>query len=81
MADRALELLLDSVPVLTRISAAKRLRDAVETDAKKAGESTVTAARVASSSSMTGAHVSPAIGTNGTNGTNAAAGPPRTSAS
>jgi chlorophyllide a reductase subunit Z len=82
-AERALELLLDSVPVLTRISAAKRLRDAVETDAKKAGESTVTAARVASSSSMTGAHVSPAVGTNGANGTtnNAAAGPPRTSAS
>ena len=51
-AERALELLLDSVPVLTRISAAKRLRDAVEADARRAGETTVTAARVASSSTM-----------------------------
>jgi len=41
--------LLESHPVLIRISAAKRLRDAAERDARRAGEARITAARVSQS--------------------------------
>ena len=41
--------LVASEPVLVQISAAKRLRDRAERDAKKAGEERVTAERVARS--------------------------------
>ena len=40
---------VDTEPVLVQISAAKRLRDRAERDAKRAGEARVTAARVAMS--------------------------------
>jgi chlorophyllide a reductase subunit Z len=54
-AEHALSALLESVPVIARISAAKRLRDAVEQDARKNGEEIVSAVRVAASSAfMTG---------------------------
>jgi 3,8-divinyl chlorophyllide a/chlorophyllide a reductase subunit Z len=42
-----LDELLDLQPVLVRISAAKRLRDAAEREARRAGEAKVTASRVA----------------------------------
>jgi 3,8-divinyl chlorophyllide a/chlorophyllide a reductase subunit Z len=45
-AKAALDTLVDAQPVLIRISAAKKLRDRAERDAKAAGESEVTAARV-----------------------------------
>ena len=46
-AKAALDRLVDSFPVLIRISAAKRLRDAAEREARDAGEARVTAAQVA----------------------------------
>jgi chlorophyllide a reductase subunit Z len=46
-AKAALDELVDAQPMLIRISAAKKLRDRAEHDAKAAGESEVTAARVA----------------------------------
>jgi chlorophyllide a reductase subunit Z len=46
-AERTLEAFLDSVPVLTRISAAKRVRDAAEAAARAAGRPRVTEAEVA----------------------------------
>jgi chlorophyllide a reductase subunit Z len=46
-AQRLLDELLEAEPVLVRISAAKRLRDRAERDARGAGEDSVSAARVA----------------------------------
>jgi chlorophyllide a reductase subunit Z len=43
-----LDRLIEAEPVLVRISAAKRLRDSAERDARRAGESRVTASRVES---------------------------------
>jgi chlorophyllide a reductase subunit Z len=45
-AERAIEAVLESLPVLTRISAAKLLRDATESAARHAGEDRVTVQRV-----------------------------------
>jgi chlorophyllide a reductase subunit Z len=45
-AHRLLEKYLESEPLLVRISAAKRIRDRAERDARLAGETTVTAERV-----------------------------------
>ncbi|MFO0580370.1 MAG: chlorophyllide a reductase subunit Z [Polyangia bacterium] len=51
-AEHALESVLTALPVLTRISAAKRLRDATESVARRAGEDRVTLARFADTSAM-----------------------------
>jgi chlorophyllide a reductase subunit Z len=44
---RLLDELVENEPYLVRISAAKRIRDRAERDARAAGEERVTAARVA----------------------------------
>jgi chlorophyllide a reductase subunit Z len=49
-AERSLDAVLETMPVLTRISAAKQLRDSVEHAARRAGETRITAARVAAGS-------------------------------
>jgi chlorophyllide a reductase subunit Z len=46
-AEHSLEVALEAMPVLTRISAAKHLRDASEFSAHRAGDTRVTAAHVA----------------------------------
>ncbi|MGA2125447.1 MAG: chlorophyllide a reductase subunit Z [Xanthobacteraceae bacterium] len=46
-ARTALDELVEAQPILVRISAAKRMRDAAEREARQAGEDRVTAARVA----------------------------------
>lgn len=51
-AQAAMAELIEAEPVLIRISVAKRLRDACEGGARKAGEAKVTAARVAVSSQL-----------------------------
>ena len=43
----ALDRIIDAQPVLVRISAAKRLRDAAERDARRAGQQSVTAETLA----------------------------------
>jgi chlorophyllide a reductase subunit Z len=48
-AREALDEIVEAEPVLVRISAAKRMRDAAEREARSAGEKRVTAARVKSS--------------------------------
>lgn len=49
-ASKALDACVETYPILARISAAKRLRDRSEQDARKHGETTVTADRVQASS-------------------------------
>jgi chlorophyllide a reductase subunit Z len=51
-ARRALDARMEREPVLTRISAAKRLRDAVERETRRAGETRVTAERVERSDAL-----------------------------
>ena len=46
-AKAELDLVIDRAPVLVRISAAKRIRDAAERAARRAGETIVSPARVA----------------------------------
>jgi len=47
-----LDVLVDKEPVLVRISAAKRLRDAAERAARDAGEKTVTVERLRAAASL-----------------------------
>ncbi len=54
-ASALLERILESEPFLLRISAAKRLRERVEREAREAGEERITAARVARSLEFEGA--------------------------
>jgi 3,8-divinyl chlorophyllide a/chlorophyllide a reductase subunit Z len=51
-AKRALDLMIEEQPVLVRISAAKRLRDAAERDARRAGLRSVTAEALAKMRSL-----------------------------
>jgi chlorophyllide a reductase subunit Z len=52
-AERWLQAKLEGMPVLTRISAAKALRDAVELETRRAGEDRVSASRAAKAASFT----------------------------
>lgn len=61
-ARRLLDELVDAQPILVRISAAKRLRDAAEQNARAHGETRVGMARVAALSSSGGPGIGPAIG-------------------
>ncbi len=54
-AKAVLDKLIDAQPVLIRISAAKRIRDRAERDARQSGESSVTAAHVENSRGVLGA--------------------------
>jgi chlorophyllide a reductase subunit Z len=58
-AERLFTTSLEAVPVLTRISAAKRLRDAAELAARSAGHDLVTAASVATASRATIGAIAP----------------------
>jgi chlorophyllide a reductase subunit Z len=51
-AQRLLDQLLDKEPVLVRISAAKRLRDRAESDARAAGEARITVERVSRAAAL-----------------------------
>jgi chlorophyllide a reductase subunit Z len=51
-AQRLLDQLLDKEPVLVRISAAKRLRDRAESDARAAGEARITVERVSHAAAL-----------------------------
>jgi 3,8-divinyl chlorophyllide a/chlorophyllide a reductase subunit Z len=51
-AHALLQEIVEREPILVRISAAKRLRDAIERDAEQAGELRVTAARVSRSKTL-----------------------------
>jgi chlorophyllide a reductase subunit Z len=53
-AEHSLEAVLNGLPIVTRISAARRLRDAAEHEARRAGEDRVTVARLTASSSTIG---------------------------
>ncbi len=61
-AEESLQRVLETMPVLTRISAAKHMRDAAEHGARRAGENRVTLARLADASSSRGLGTSPPMG-------------------
>ena len=60
-AERSLEAVLERMPVLTRISAAKQLRDSAERAARGAGEERVTLDQFTRTSHANGASASPRV--------------------